>query len=102
MASSHICRSPGFSNSNTTSGASSLSVPYGGSKTVTVAPSDGYYLSGVTCPTGYTCSGYNTGSSYTGQQTVTVANNSSASTVTLGFTGAIVMTNAEPGRNQPM
>ena len=81
-----------ITNSNTTSGESSLSVPYGGSKTVTVTPSSGYYLSAVTCPTGYTCSGYNTGSSYTDEQTVTLTNDSATSTQTLTFTGDVLMT----------
>ncbi len=76
------------SNTHTTSGANSISVPYGGSNTVTVTPSSGYYLSAVSCPSGYTCSGYGTGTSYTGQQTVTVTNNSTTSGGTLSFTGA--------------
>ncbi|MBO7699123.1 hypothetical protein J6S39_00340, partial [Candidatus Saccharibacteria bacterium] len=76
------------SNTHTTSGANSISVPYGGSNTVTVTPSSGYYLSSVSCPSGYTCSGYGTGTSYTGQQTVTVTNNSTTSGGTLSFTGA--------------
>ena len=76
-----------ISNTNTTSGASSISVPYNGSSTVTVTPSSGYYLSNVSCPSGYTCSGYSTGTSYTSQQTVTVTNNGRASGGTLTFTG---------------
>ena len=78
-----------ISNNNTTSGSNSISVPYGGSTTVTVTPSSGYYLSGVSCPSGYTCSGYNTGTSYTGQQTVTVTNNNATSGGTLTFTGTM-------------
>ncbi len=74
-----------ISNNNTTSGASSLSVPYGGSKTVTVTPSSGYYLSRVTCPSGYSCTGYSTGLDSTGQQTITVTNNDSISTTTITF-----------------
>ena len=75
------------SNTNTTSGASSISVPYNGSNTVTVTPDSNYYLSDVSCPSGYTCSGYNTGTSYTGTQTVTVTNNGTTSGGTLSFTG---------------
>ena len=78
-----------ISNTNTTSGASSISVPYNGSNTVTVTPSSGYYLSGVSCPSGYTCSGYNTGTSYTSQQTITVTNNGTTSGGTLSFTGTV-------------
>ena len=76
-----------ITNSNTTSGASSLSVPYGDSRTVTVTPNSGYYLSNVSCPSGYTCSGYSTGTS--GQQTVTVKNNNTTSGGTLAFTGTL-------------
>ncbi|MBR5621531.1 hypothetical protein IKW75_03585, partial [Candidatus Saccharibacteria bacterium] len=82
-----------ISNSNTsTTPASSVSIPYGGSVQVTVTPSTGYYLSSVSCPSGYTCSGYGTGTSYTGQQTVTVTNNSTTSGGTLSFTGGILET----------
>ncbi|MBQ2659365.1 InlB B-repeat-containing protein [Candidatus Saccharibacteria bacterium] len=76
-------------NSNTTSGASSLTIRYGGSATVTVTPSSGYYLSGVSCPSGYTCSGYNTGTSYTSAQTITITNNGTTSGGTLSFTGTV-------------
>ena len=75
------------SNTNTTSSVDSLSIPYGESATVTVTPASGYYLSGVTCPSGYTCTGYNTGSSYTGAQTVTITNNNTTSDGTLTLTG---------------
>ena len=75
---------------NTSVGASSLSIPYGGSKTVTVTPNSGYYLSAVSCPSGYTCSGYSTGASQTGQQTVTVTNNNTTSGGTLTFTGTLI------------
>ena len=81
-----------ISNTNTSSGSASISVPYGGSNTVTVTPSSGYYLSSVSCPSGYTCSGYNTGTSATGTQTVTVANNSTTSGGTLSFTGTLLRT----------
>ena len=76
-----------ITNSNTTSSASSIYVPYGGSATVTVTPSSDYYLSQVSCPSGYTCTGYNTGTSYTGQQTVTITNNNYAGGGTVGFEG---------------
>ena len=89
-----------ITNSNTTSGASSLSIPYGGSKSVTVTPSSGYYLSSVSCPSGYSCTGYNTGSGYTGQQTVTVTNNNATSGGTLGF-GGTALTLAQMCANQP-
>ena len=75
------------SNTNTTSSVASLTIPYSGSATVTVTPASGYYLSSVSCPSGYTCTGYNTGDDYTSTQTVTVANNNTASDGTLTFTG---------------
>ena len=78
-----------ITNSNTSSSVNSLTIPYGGSATVTVTPDSNYYLSDVSCPSGYTCSGYSTGISYTGQQTVTVTNNGTASGGTLSFTGTI-------------
>ncbi|MBO7657182.1 DUF1566 domain-containing protein, partial [Candidatus Saccharibacteria bacterium] len=76
-----------ITNSNTTSGANSLTIPFNGSATVSVTPVSGYYLSNVSCPSGYTCTGYNTGSSYTGQQTVTITNNGTTAGGTLAFTG---------------
>ncbi|MBQ2659532.1 hypothetical protein IJF85_00960 [Candidatus Saccharibacteria bacterium] len=82
-----------ITNSNTSSSVNSLTIPYGGSATVTVTPASGYYLSAVSCPSGYTCSGYNTGTSYTGQQTVTVTNNGTTNGGTLSFTGAINIVN---------
>ena len=80
-----------ITNSNTTSSASSIYVPYGGSATVTVTPSSGYYLSNVSCPEHYTCTGYNTGTSYTGQQTVTITNNNYAGGGTVGFSGTVIV-----------
>ena len=90
-----------ITNSNTTSGATSLSIPYGGSRTVTVTPASGYYLSAVSCPSGYTCSGYSTGSTQTGTQTVTVTNNNTAAGGTLAFTGT-ALTLAQMCSNAPL
>ena len=78
-----------ISNTNTTSSVASLTVPYGGSSTVTVTPASGYYLSSVSCPSGYTCTGYTTTTSSTGAQTVTVTNNNTANGGTLSFTGSL-------------
>ena len=80
-----------ITNSNTTSGVNSLTIPFNGGATVTVTPASGYYLSAVSCPTGYTCTGYSTGTSYTGQQTVTITNNGTTAGGTLAFTGTLSM-----------
>ena len=76
-----------ITNSNTSSSVSSLTISYGGSATVTVTPDSNYYLSDVSCPSGYTCSGYNTGTSYASAQTVTITNNNATSGGELAFTG---------------
>ena len=78
-----------ISNSNTTSSVASLTIPYGGSATVTVTPASGYYLSSVSCPSGYTCTGYTTTTSSTGVQTVTVTNNNTVNGGTLSFAGSL-------------
>lgn len=78
-----------ITNSNTSSSVNSLTISYGGSATVTVTPDSNYYLSDVSCPSGYTCSGYSTGTSYTSAQTVTITNNNTTSGGELAFTGAV-------------
>ena len=70
---------------NLTVSTSTLSVPYGDFATITVTPAKGYYLSNVSCPTGFTCTGYNTGTNWVGTQTITVANNNTNKTGTLDF-----------------
>ena len=73
-------------NTNTTTSTNSLSILYGSSATVAVTPASGYYLSEVSCPSGVSCTGYNTGTSYTGAQTVTITNNTATtSSGTLSF-----------------
>ena len=80
------------SNTNTSSGSSSFAVTYGGSNTITVTPNSGYYLSSVSCPSGYICSGYTTVISATGQQTVTVQNNNTTNGGKLSFIGKMTGT----------
>ncbi|MBQ6355437.1 hypothetical protein IJJ18_03455 [Candidatus Saccharibacteria bacterium] len=56
-----------------------LTIPEGESKTITVTPDPGNYLSEVICPTGYTCTGYTTDKSNTASamtQTITITNQS--------------------------
>ncbi|MBQ9016924.1 hypothetical protein IJ103_01580, partial [Candidatus Saccharibacteria bacterium] len=81
-----------ITNSNTTTSTSTLTVPFGGEATLTVTPDSGYYLSSVSCPTGYTCSGYSTGTSSTGTQTVTIKNDNTTAGGTLEFTGTLSCT----------
>ncbi|MBR2588867.1 hypothetical protein IKE84_00785, partial [Candidatus Saccharibacteria bacterium] len=83
----------------TTVGATSLSIPYGGSKTVTVSPGTGHYLSTATCPEGYTCTGVSTGETATGEQTMTVKNNNTdaGGTVTFGRTAINYTVNISAG-----
>ena len=80
-----------MSGSNVTFGATSLAVAYGGSKTVTLTPSTGYYLSSISCTNGYTVTA-TTGTSATAAQTITIKNNSkvanSTCTATMGTTYA--------------
>ncbi len=82
--------------SSVTAGTSSLTVNYGGSAVVKVTPSSGYYLYRVTCPSGYTCTGYNTGEEYTSQQTIIVTNDNTASGGTLVASGSLVETMQNP------
>ncbi|MBO7699373.1 InlB B-repeat-containing protein [Candidatus Saccharibacteria bacterium] len=55
-----------------------LYINYGGYAVVAVTPGTGGYLSSVGCPGGYTCSGYHTGTAFTGQQFIVVKNNSTS------------------------
>ncbi|MBR2589004.1 hypothetical protein IKE84_01525, partial [Candidatus Saccharibacteria bacterium] len=55
--------------------ATSLSVPYGGSKTFTVQASNNYWITSLSCPSGYSCTGHSTGTAAVAKYTVTVKNN---------------------------
>ena len=66
-------------NGNGTVGVTSVAVPYGGTKTFTVTPNSGYYLSSISCTNGYTVSGFTTGITHLSTQTVTVSNNNNDS-----------------------
>ena len=88
-----------MSGSNVTFGSTSLAITYGGSKTVTLTPATGYYLSSISCTNGYTVTatpaegfylksftctnGYTTnattGESATGSQSITISNNNNTS-----------------------
>ncbi|MBQ6354813.1 hypothetical protein IJJ18_00060, partial [Candidatus Saccharibacteria bacterium] len=78
--------------SNLTANAESLDIPFGHSASVTVTPATGYYLSSVTCPTGFTCSGYEIDINNTSAQTITIVNNNTHNTGTL----ALSATQADP------
>lgn len=51
-----------------------VEIGYGGTNTVKIKPEEGYYLSSISCSTGYEASGYNTGFKETGEQTITLTN----------------------------
>ena len=61
-------------NTNGTITPVTLSVDFGKTNTFTVTPSNGYYVSSISCTNGYTVSG-TTGVNATEAQTVTVSNN---------------------------
>lgn len=65
----------------------SESIDYGGSKTVTVTPNTGYYLSEFSCTNGYTTNA-KVGSNQSSAQTITISNNNKdkTSTCTASFT----------------
>ena len=68
-----------FEGTNVTFGANTAALAYGGTTTVKLTPSAGYYLSSLTCTNGYTVTanmGPNTGGS--SEQTITVKNPSVA------------------------
>lgn len=67
-------------------GSDSLSIEYGGTKTLKVTPNTGYYLQSGSCTNGYTITNMNTGTSNTAAQTVTIKNNSKDSDSTCTFT----------------
>ncbi|MBQ6354822.1 hypothetical protein IJJ18_00105, partial [Candidatus Saccharibacteria bacterium] len=78
---------------------SSLSIAKGQSKTITITPETGYYLSSFTCPTGYECTGYTTDkgdSASAAAQTITIKSISASSTpVNISFTVAPLKTLAD-------
>lgn len=61
-------------------------IDYGGYATVEVTPKSGFYLDSVSCPSGYTCSGYVTGRSMTGKQKIVVKNNNTSAGGTVNIT----------------
>lgn len=74
-------------NTGGTVSTNSLSFNYGQSKNVTITPSNGYYLSNISCTNGYTTNA-SVGTSQTSAQTVSISNNNkeSGSTCTVTFT----------------
>ena len=71
-----------ISASNATLSAKTVSVAYGSTNTFTITPASGYALSAISCTNGYTVSGFTTGVSATGKQTVTIKNNNKTSNTT--------------------
>ena len=74
-------------NTNVTTNKTSFNVLYGGSSTVTVTPNSGYGLVSVSCPAGFTCTGYNLGAVHTEQQTITVTYNNATAGGTMSLVG---------------
>ena len=52
-----------------------LKVPYTKSSKITLNPASGYYFESISCSTGYTVSGFASGTSHYSAQTITVTNN---------------------------
>jgi len=73
-------------NTGGTISATSVTLNYGGTGTLTVTPSNGYYLNSMSCTNEYTTNA-KTGTTQTSAQTVTVSNNSkdTNSTCTVSF-----------------
>ncbi|MBR5621411.1 hypothetical protein IKW75_02950 [Candidatus Saccharibacteria bacterium] len=80
------------STSNVSANKTSVIVNYGGKAAIKVAPSSGFYLYRVNCPSGYTCSGYHTGEEYTGQQTIIITNNNTDAGGNLTVSGSVIET----------
>lgn len=80
---------------------SSVNISYGGTASLTVTPSSGYYLSSGSCTNGYTITGMNTGSSYTSAQTVTInnSNQKTNSTCTFSFEEKPLVISCETAAN---
>ena len=76
-----------ISATNATASASSVTINYAGSKTATITPNNGYYLSSVSCTNGYTVTA-STGVDQFAAQTVTIKNNSKTTTSTCTFTAS--------------
>ena len=75
-----------MSGSNVTFGNNTIEVEYGNTNTVTVTPTNNYYISGGSCTNGYTITGMTTGTSATGTQTITINNNNKISNTTCTIT----------------
>ncbi|MBQ6355274.1 hypothetical protein IJJ18_02560 [Candidatus Saccharibacteria bacterium] len=88
----HVGQVQASETSNLSISPMSLKIARNASKTITVTPATGYYLSGVTCPADYTCSGYTTDKTdpdSAAAQTITILNNTGSSTpATISFTVA--------------
>lgn len=76
-----------IANKGGTINVSSESINYGGTKSVTVTPNNGYYLSSFTCTNGYTTNA-KTGANQTSSQTINISNNNKdvTSSCTASFT----------------
>ena len=64
-----------FSGSNVSFSTNPLKVGYTLSSTITLIPASGYYFESLSCPAGYTVTGFSSGTSYYSNQTITITNN---------------------------
>lgn len=64
-----------FSGSNVSFSTNPLKVGYTLSSTITLIPASGYYFESLSCPAGYTVTGFSSGNSYYSNQTITITNN---------------------------
>ncbi|MBO5476100.1 MAG: hypothetical protein J5982_06350 [Bacilli bacterium] len=64
-----------FSGSHVSFSTNPLKVPYTKSSQITLTPASGYYFESISCSTGYTVSGFASGTAHYSTQTITITNN---------------------------
>ncbi len=64
-----------FSGSHVSFSINPLKVPYTLTSQITLTPASGYYFESISCSTGYTVSGFASGTAHYSAQTITVTNN---------------------------
>ena len=64
-----------FSGSHVSFSTNPLKVPYTLASQITLTPTSGYYFESISCSTGYTVSGFASGTAHYSAQTITITNN---------------------------